>query len=45
MLLEGFAGRLEGPESPDRQDSNESILQKPEQNSSESGRNQKDKDF
>lgn len=45
MLLEGFAGQLEEPESPGRQDSNEYILQAPEPNSSESGSNQKDEDF
>ncbi|GAI28361.1 unnamed protein product [marine sediment metagenome] len=45
MLLEGFAGRLVEPEGQNQQDSNESILQTPEPNSSESDRNQKDKDF
>jgi hypothetical protein len=45
ILLEGFAGRLEEPESPERQDSNEYILQTPEPNSFESDSNQKDEDF
>jgi hypothetical protein len=45
MLLEGFASQLVGPEDQNQQDSNEYILQTPEPNTSESDRNQKDKDF
>lgn len=45
ILLEGFAGRLEEPESPEQQDSNEYILRTPKPNSFESDSNQKDKNF
>jgi len=39
MLLEDFAVRLEEPESPNQQDSNEYILQTPEPNYSELDKN------
>jgi hypothetical protein len=45
VLLEGFAGWPEEPKSPEQQDSNESVSQTPEPNSSESDENQEVEDF
>jgi hypothetical protein len=45
MLLEGFANRLEKPESQNQRDLNQPVFQTPESNSSESDENRQDKDF